>query len=120
MPDNHKAVSKWNADRFLAWAAKTGPNTEQFIQLLLDSRDHPVQAYKAAMGILNLTNNYSSGIMERASLEAVESNTVSYKYFTLIAKKLSREEKETDLPEKIIENTNVRGKSSFAGRSNIC
>jgi len=114
MPDNHKAVSKWNTDRFLAWAAKTGPNTEQFIQLLLESREHPVQAYKAAMGILNLTNNYSSGIMERATLEAIANNTVSYKYFTLIVKKLSKEETETDLPEKIIENTNVRGKSSFA------
>jgi hypothetical protein len=113
MPDNHKAVSKWNTDRFLAWAEKNGPNTKLFIQLLLESREHPVQAYKAAMGILNLTNNYSSGIMEKAALEAIANNTVSYKYFSLIVKKLSKEE-ETDLPEKIIENTNVRGKSSFA------
>jgi transposase len=111
MPDNHKAVSKWNADRFLAWAEKTGPNTKQFIQLLLESREHPVQAYKAAMGILNLTNDYSSGIMEKAALEAVANNTVSYKYFSLIVNQLSREQVQ---PEKIIENTNVRGKSSFA------
>jgi transposase len=111
MPDNHKAVSQWNDGRFLAWAGKTGPNTEQFIQLLLESREHPVQAYKAAMGILSLTKNYSSDIMERAALEATTNNTVSYKYFSLIVKQLSKEPVQL---EKIIENTNVRGKGSFA------
>jgi hypothetical protein len=63
------------------------------------------------MGILTMTNNYSNTVMEKASVEAIANNTVSYKYFNLIVKKLSKEE---DVPEKIIENVNVRGKGSFA------
>lgn len=116
MPESHKAVSKWNTARFLAWAEKTGPNTKQFIQLLLESREHPVQAYKAAMGILSLTNSYSSSIMERAALEAIANSTVSYKYFSLTVQQLSRKEVQ---PDKIIENTNVRGKDSFAPKKGI-
>lgn len=111
MPDNHKVVSKWNTDRFLDWAEKTGPSTKEFIDLLLKSREYPVQSYKAAMGVMSLTKSYPPEVMEKASAEAISTDTVSYKYFTLIIKKLSKEE---DAPEKIIENTNVRGKSSFA------
>ena len=116
MPESHKAVSKWNTARFLAWAEKTGPHTKQFIQLLLESREHPVQAYKAAMGILQLTNNYSGNVMERTALATIANSTVSYKYFKLTAQQLSRERVQ---PEKIIENTNVRGKDSFAPRKGI-
>ena len=32
MPDEHKAVYSWSSDRFLLWADKTGPNTQEFIK----------------------------------------------------------------------------------------
>jgi hypothetical protein len=113
MPDNHKVVSKWNSESFLSWAGKIGPSTKEFIDLLLKSREYPVQAYKTVLGIMSLTKSYSPEVMEKASAEAISTHTVSCKYFSLIVKKLSKEEGK-HLPEKIIENTNVRGKSSFA------
>ena len=51
MPENHKTVYGWSADRFLAWAEKTGPNTKRFISLILESREYPVQTYRTCIGI---------------------------------------------------------------------
>ena len=112
MPDNHKVVSKWNTEAFLSWAGKVGPHMREFMETLLQSREYPVQAYKAALSVMSLTKAYPPAVMEKASVEAIATHTVSYKYFTLIVQKLSKET--ADQPEKIIENTNVRGKGSFA------
>ena len=113
MSDNHKAVSKWNSERLLAWAEKTGPNTREFIKTLLENRKYPVQAYRACMAVLSLTKTYSNEVMEKASTEALTKNLYASKYFSLIVSQVAREEPKKQV-EKIIENSNLRGKSSFA------
>lgn len=72
MPEGHKAVSGWSSDRYLSWAEKTGPYTRKLIKSVLESREYPVQTYRACMGILRLGRNYSGEIMEAASQEALE------------------------------------------------
>jgi transposase len=79
MPEEHKAVSGWNSDRFLSWAGKIGPNTRQLIKNILDSREYPVQTYRACMGVIRLSKSYSAEIMEKASREAVDKDICSYK-----------------------------------------
>lgn len=59
MPENHKAVYGWSSERFLSWAEKAGANTREFIKSILESREYPVQTYRACMGIMRLSNNYS-------------------------------------------------------------
>ena len=114
MPDNHKAVYGWSQERFLSWAEKTGPNTRRFIKCILESREYPVQTYRACMGIMRLANSHSNEIMESASLEALDKNTISYKYFNIILK----QKVANAIPsktEKIICHENVRGISAFVG-----
>lgn len=118
MPEEHKIVSGWSKDRFLAWAEKTGPNTREFIKHVLESREYPIQAYRACMGIMRLGKDSPPEIMERACREAIDKRTYSYKYFNIILKqvtaKASKKNANKDI-NKIIMHDNIRGKSAFVG-----
>lgn len=114
MPEAHQAVSGWNMERFLTWAEKTGPNTREFIKHVLESREYPVQTYRTCMGIMQLNKRYSAEIMERASQEAINKNTYSYKYFGMILKQVAASVSK-DPPEKIINHDNLRGSQAFSG-----
>ena len=114
MPEAHKAVSGWSNDRLLSWAEKIGPYTKKVIQSVLESREYAVQTYRACMGILRYSNEYSNDVMEATSKEVFEKQTFSFKYFQITLKQLTRisvGKKE----EKIVSNDNVRGILSFQG-----
>ena len=114
MPDEHKAVYGWSSDRFLLWADKTGPNTREFIKKILETREYPVQSYRACMGIMRLGKDYPVEIMETTSREALDKNICSYKYFNLILKQVvSKLSKRED--DEIIQHENVRGSRAYAG-----
>jgi len=113
MPENHKIVSGWSSDRFLSWAKKIGPHTTGLIEKILESREYPVQTYRACMGILQFQKNYSAEHMERASNHASEKRLFSYKYFKLALNQLDTAEN-TPVPAKIIVHANIRGNSAFA------
>jgi len=114
MPEAHQAVSGWNPERFLTWAEKVGPNTRELIKHILESREYPVQTYRTCMGIMRLGKSYSTAIMEKASREALDKNTCSYKYFGMILKQVAAMVSKTP-PEKIISHDNIRGSSAFVG-----
>ncbi|MEL7564954.1 MAG: hypothetical protein AAGU27_08720 [Dehalobacterium sp.] len=114
MPESHKAVSGWNPERFLSWAEKIGPNTRELIKRILESREYPVQTYRSCMGIMRLGKSYSNEIMEKASREALDKNTCSYKYFSIILKQTTAKVSEGQ-NEKIIKHDNVRGSSAYTG-----
>jgi hypothetical protein len=66
------------------------------------------------MGIMRSANNHSNEIMEAASREALNKNTISYKYFSIILKQVAVKAAK-DKAEKIICHDNVRGSSAFTG-----
>lgn len=114
MPDEHKAVTGWSSDRFLSWAEKIGPNTRELINRVLESREHPVQTYRACMGVMRLAKNYTSEVFEAASLEAIDKNTCSFKYFSIILRQKTGKASDCT-SEKIISHGNVRGRGAFTG-----
>lgn len=114
MPENHKTVYGWSSERFISWAEKTGPNTREFISRILESREYPVQTYRTCMGIMRIANNYSNEIMEAASREALDKNTISYKYFSIIVKQVTAKATQKT-SERIICHDNVRGSSAYSG-----
>jgi transposase len=118
MPKGHRAVSGWSSDRYLSWAKKTGPYTRKLIKCVLEGREYPVQTYRACMGILRLGRSYSGEIMEAASREALEKNTCSYKYFSIIIKQKAAKVA-MDSTERIIANENIRGRNGRFGEQNI-
>src|SRR5215212_6060677 len=46
--------------------AAVGPNTAKLIALILESRPHPEQGYRAAIGILRLARHYGADRLEAA------------------------------------------------------
>lgn len=114
MPEGHKAVSGWSSERFLSWADKIGPNTRELIKHILESREYPVQTYRACMGIMRLAKAHSNELMERASREALDKKTCSFKYYSIILKQLTAKVT-TGQAERIITHDNVRGSGAFTG-----
>lgn len=113
MPEGHKAVSGWSSERFLSWAEKIGPNTRELIKIILESREYPVQTYRACMGIMRLSKSHTTEVMENASREALVKKTYSFKYFSIILKQVAKIPETKS--EKTIKNDNVRGSSAYAG-----
>ena len=66
MPTKHSHHHKWTPERLLKWARDIGADTEQWVQCQLDSKDHPEQAYRVCLGLLNLTRVYPSSRLNNA------------------------------------------------------
>lgn len=114
LPEQHKAVSEWNDERFVSWAEKFGPNTENYIKALLASTQYSVQAYRACMGVLRQAKDAPPGIIEAASALALERGQFSSKYYGLAIKQKTKELEEP-APANIVVHDNIRGKASFEG-----
>lgn len=114
MPEEHKAVYGWSSERFLSWAEKIGPHTKEMIQSILESREYPVQTYRSCMGIMRFGKQYPNEIMEKASREALDKKTCSYKYFSILVKQSAASISQTK-PERIIAHDNVRGSGAYTG-----
>jgi transposase len=105
MPENHKAVSDWSPQRFLSWAAKTGEKTEEYIRSLLESKEHPEQAYRTCAAILRIASTTAKERMEEACAVAVERRIYSYSYFSRLV-----EDKKKQGP---VIHENLRGKDYY-------
>lgn len=114
MPEAHKAVSGWSPERFLSWADKIGPNTREFIKNMLESREYPVQTYRACMGIMRFSKSHPPEVMETASQEALAKKTYSFKYFSVILKQVAAKASNSK-PEKIVSHANIRGSKAYTG-----
>src|SRR5699024_11342490 len=58
MPERHNKQQRWTPQRLKRWAATIGPNTATWVAARLHERDHPEQAYRVCLGVLNLTRQY--------------------------------------------------------------
>ena len=114
MPEAHKAVCGWNSERFLSWAEKIGPHTKELIQYVLDSREYPVQTYRACMGMMRLCKSHPTEIMENASRAALDKKICSYKYLAILVKQATAKGPQ-GTPEIIIRHDHVRGSSAYVG-----
>jgi len=115
MPEEHKAVSGWSRGRFVSWANNVGPSTGEFVEKVLESRQYPVQAYRACMAIMSHTKDFPSDVLEDAARKALDMKIYSYKYFKMIIKKESSKKDKGKRSDKIIVHSNLRGSSAYAG-----
>jgi len=114
MAQSHRAVSGWSTNRFISWAESIGPNTGQFVKKVLSASDYPVQSYRSCMAIMSHSKNNSNEVMEKASGKALELEIYSQKYFKMLLNKEGKKSQETK-PEKIVDHSNLRGKTAYAG-----
>lgn len=115
MPEAHRRYSEWTPSRIIGWAAKTGACTAKVVQNILESRKHPEEGYRAALGIIRLERNYGVERVENACRRAVFYRSCSYQSVrSILARGLDRQvlpEEQTELPS--IMHENIRGSEYY-------
>jgi undecaprenyl pyrophosphate synthase len=114
MPANHQFINGWNTDRFIKWASKMGGSIETFIELLLESKQHPQQAFKACMGVLKLGKKYKEEDLEKVCENAIKYNAISYRFISNSLKNnIHKMEQENPVDLKLPLHKNIRGKDNY-------
>lgn len=115
MPASHRQAGEWTPARLIAWAAKTGPATEQLIRTVLGSRKHPQQAYRSCLGILRLGKTYGDERLEAACQRALVLGSCRYKSIESILKHRLDEQPLEEAQELALPDThdNIRGPAYY-------
>ncbi len=115
MPATHQFIDGWDTDRFINWASKMGGAIQTFITLLLESKEHPQQAFKSCMGVLKLEKKYSKEDLETVCKKAIEYNSISYRFINNSLKNNTHkiEEDENLIEMKLPFHENIRGKDNY-------
>ena len=114
-PNNHKFIADWTPERFIKWAQKISPEVEQVITKIIDSRQHPEQAYKTCIGLLNLQKKYDKRDYIKACKKALTLDCLSYKFIkNILDTKVFNLDTEQELElMQIPEHKNIRGKEHY-------
>lgn len=111
MPPRHQQYHDWSPQRFLKWASKVGPYTEQLTENILSSRNYPQQAYRTLLGILRLGKSYTDQRLEAACFRALAIGAKSFRSIESILKNGldQREMVEEDETSPPVTHDNIRG-----------
>lgn len=115
MPKEHRFQSDWSAERFLGWAKKLGDSVEKVIAGVIASKDHPEQAFRTCLGILNLTRKHDLKKLLRACEIAHEHRMYSYRRIVNILECGLVDQGELDFNiHRIPSHENIRGSHYYA------
>ena len=111
MPTAHREYAEWTPQRLVRWAQKTGPSAAALVEIILSSRPHPQQGFRACLGIMRLSKEYGEERLEAACQRALYINASSYRSVKSILKNGldKRPLPEPATPSDPIEHANIRG-----------
>ncbi|MCP4273805.1 MAG: hypothetical protein GY781_17925, partial [Gammaproteobacteria bacterium] len=116
MPKSHQFQKGLTPDWLVYKGNEIHQDVGSFIQLMMKSRNHPEQAFNAAMGVLRLEKVYSSERLRNACRRATYFKSVDFKTLkSILEKGLDRfpwDETECSDDENII-HENIRGSVAF-------
>jgi transposase len=78
MPSSHRRYAEWTLERIRIDAAAIGSSTAKLTELILESRPHPEQGYRACIGILRLGRQYGAARLEAACDRGLDIGARSY------------------------------------------
>ena len=115
MPKRHRAQQQWTPGRLKRWAQEIGPDTLTWVTAQLEGRQHPEQAYKVCLGLLNLSKQYPASRLNAACRIATGASLFRLKHIKAILKR-NRDQ----LPEQLSlaaelpqDHENIRGPHNF-------
>lgn len=117
MPSSHRRYAEWTPSRMVEWASQTGPYTGKLVQQILESRPHPEQGFRSAMGIMRLAKGYGAERVEAACERALSIKARSYRSVKSILENRLEGKVASGKEEAPIEHANVRGPAYYGGEA---
>jgi transposase len=113
MPESHRHQMEWNPEKFLSQARAIHADVELYINMVLEKKPHPEQAYKACQGILSFAKRVGPNRLVKACQRAHEVGWYNYKTIeSILQKGLDRELSENEVVT-MPAHTNIRGKQYY-------
>ena len=84
MPSAHRRYKERTPSRLVQDGARIGPNTQAFMEAIVEHRRHPEQAYRALLGVLRLGKTYPGERVEAAAKVCLESKMYTSKEMRLV------------------------------------
>ena len=115
LASTHQFVAGWSAARFLEWAGSIDDAVSEYIMQIIESRNHPEQAYKSCLGILNFEKKVGRERLINACKRALDFKIYSFKTIQKILENnldqidFEKEEHGQELPT----HNNIRGKQYY-------
>ena len=108
MPSAHRRYRDWTHERIRHEAAAVGDDTATLADLILRSRPHPEQGFRACIGILGLAGRYGAERVDAACARALVLGTRSYtSVATILKNRQDQVTKAADPPS--LHHENIRG-----------
>ncbi len=115
MPSAHRRYASWTPARMLSFAAEVGPSTTALVEIIMRTKPHPEQGFRACLGILRLAKTYGTERLEAACQRGLTIDARSYGSIASILKTgLDRAFHDTAAPEVApLLHANIRGRSYY-------
>ena len=115
MPKRHQKQQRWTPGRLKHWAKDIGPEVLTWVDTQLTTRDHPEQAYRVCLGLLNLSRDYPLARLNAACKIANREGLLRLKQIKSILRSHRDQlpeplDLQTELPQ---EHENIRGPKNF-------
>lgn len=116
MPEKHAKHQQWTPGRLMNWAQSLGPDVLIWVKTQLQRKQHPEQAYRICLGLLNLQRSYPAERLNQAC--AIANRQALFKLKNIKSILQSNRDKVPDtvpiqsslLPQ---DHDNIRGPASF-------
>lgn len=110
MPSSHRRFADWTIERLRREASAVGVSTAMLCELILESRRHPEQGFRACLGIIRLVKSYGRERVEAACLRALEIGARTYRSVkSILDNNLDRQAAKPSPEAPAIAHTNIRG-----------
>ena len=114
MPEAHQRYAGWTPAEIRQAADRIGPNTGALVDLILRTKTHPEQGFRACLGIVRLTKTHGRDALEAACLRAIEIGGTSYSsVYSILKNNLHRKQPEKPADGPAITHPNIRGADYF-------
>ncbi|BBE18626.1 mobile element protein [Aquipluma nitroreducens] len=114
LASTHQFVTDWTAPRFINWANSIDPVAGEYIFKIIESRNHPEQAFKSCMGILSFEKKVGKQRLINACKRALDFGTYSFKAIqNILENNLDMIKDETTEDPELPEHNNIRGKNYY-------
>jgi transposase len=114
-PKSHQRHLEWTPSRLVEWAHTVGHSTAELFDKIMAAKPHPEMGFRSCLGILRLSNVYSSERVEAAARRAIKWNACSYQSVkSMLERGLDQAEEESPAPSSPpARHPNIRGPEYF-------